>query len=345
VGTAIHLDGVQRVVFANNTGQLCAEPSPDALQSYAAAVGLGASKPGLGDANIAAALQTGSGSIGLRTQSITLMRDALFRICESAYNGFIKPLDVSQLLERSQDETLGILAIEQLTGAVGARQLALSGASTAGAPGAGAQGAGAQGTGAQGAAAHGAAAQSATAQGADAQGAAAQSAAGQGVAAQGADAQGADAQGADAQGADAQSGDAQGADAQAGDAQAAGAQGAADQGAGAPKASVNANLSTGTDRNNISAETVAKIADTTSAIVGLIVMKGHVVDGCMNIYNRYLDMSAEDETNRQPMLKPIFDQCRKAVDAYLSSYLKNYEPPAALPPPAPPPPPPPQPLQ
>lgn len=125
-GKAIHLDAPQRVVYTNSSGDTCAEPSPDALEAYAASFSAHAKTPSGVDADLASAFAESSGSIGLRTQSITLMRDALYRVCEAHHNGAIGSQDTVLLLERSQDLTLGILAIEQLTGAVVARQVALS---------------------------------------------------------------------------------------------------------------------------------------------------------------------------------------------------------------------------
>ena len=121
--TAIHLDAPQRLVIANEFGEVCAEPSPDALQAYASSFGLGFSAPSKESGSFAQALSASAGSIGLRTQSITLMRDALYRICELYYNGGITKGNAVQLLQRSQELSLGILAIEQLTGAVVAQQV------------------------------------------------------------------------------------------------------------------------------------------------------------------------------------------------------------------------------
>jgi hypothetical protein len=125
-GKAIHLDTQQRLVYAK-AGHLCAEPSPDAVQSVSSSFGGGVAAPREGSSAIANALQQSVGSIGLRTQSITLMRDQLYRVCEAAYNKSLTPLDVVQLLERSQDLTLAVLSIEQLTGAVAAKQITITG--------------------------------------------------------------------------------------------------------------------------------------------------------------------------------------------------------------------------
>lgn len=132
-GIAIHLDAQQRLAIVNATRQFCAEPSPDALAAYASSLGLGASAPSEGAASVASALQSSAGSIGLRTQSITLMRDSLYRICEAYANGKIGPAQVMTLLARSQDLTAGVLAIEQLTGAVAANQVILTSTANAGA--------------------------------------------------------------------------------------------------------------------------------------------------------------------------------------------------------------------
>jgi hypothetical protein len=131
-GVAIHLDAQQRLVFVKPGGRYCAEPSPDALSAYASSLGLGVSAPSQGAASVANALQSSAGSIGLRTQSITLMREALYRMCEAYENGVIGPIQVSMLLGRSQDLTAVVLAVEQLTGAVAANQVTLGGTAGAG---------------------------------------------------------------------------------------------------------------------------------------------------------------------------------------------------------------------
>lgn len=129
-GLAIHLDAQQRLVLAAG-GKYCAEPSPDALAAYASSLGLGISAANGNSASTASALQSSAGSIGLRTQSITLMRDSLYRLCEASMNGTINSLQVAEFLRRSQDLTAVILAIEQLTGAVAANQVTLTSSGTA----------------------------------------------------------------------------------------------------------------------------------------------------------------------------------------------------------------------
>jgi hypothetical protein len=125
VGKVIHLDAQQRL-FIYRAGKYCAEPSPDALASYAAALGLGISIPSHGAGSLSQAQQSNAASIGLRTQSITLMRDALYRMCEAYHNGQLGETHVVTFLGRSQDLTAVILAVEQLTGVVAANQVALT---------------------------------------------------------------------------------------------------------------------------------------------------------------------------------------------------------------------------
>jgi hypothetical protein len=130
-GTAIHLDAKQRLVFAKAFGIVCAEPSPDALSAVAASLGGGIAAPTQGALSVAQALNETSAGIGLRTQSITLMRDIMYRTCEGYYSRGLTGPQYMQLLARSQDVTIGVLAIEQLTGAIAARQAALGGSAGA----------------------------------------------------------------------------------------------------------------------------------------------------------------------------------------------------------------------
>lgn len=126
---AVHLDAQQRLVIFS-AKKYCAEPSPDALAAYASAIGLSISK--LPD-NAASSAMSNANSvlgIGLRTQSITLMRDTLYRMCEAAGNGDLTDLQVAMFLNKSQDLSMVILAIEQLTGAVAVSPGSVSGSAS-----------------------------------------------------------------------------------------------------------------------------------------------------------------------------------------------------------------------
>ena len=131
-GLAIHLDAEQRVVLAKDFGIVCAEPSPDAISSFASSFGAGASVPSADvSAAVAQALTDSVASIGMRTQSITILRDHLYRLCEAYYGRAFDGDSVVATFARAQDLTAAVLAIEQLTGAVAARQAVVGG--TAGA--------------------------------------------------------------------------------------------------------------------------------------------------------------------------------------------------------------------
>lgn len=128
-GSAVSLDAKQRAVFSvprPNTAIICAEPSPDALSAYSASLSGTFSNNSSAQAQLAGALAEQSASIGLRTQSIQLMRDAMYRACEGYMSGGVSPSEFYLLQRRFQNLTLGLLAIEQLTGAVKAEQVALS---------------------------------------------------------------------------------------------------------------------------------------------------------------------------------------------------------------------------
>ena len=139
-GTSISIDAKQRVVYSINktfkdpvTGRLkyewraiCAEPSPDALSAISTSSGVSAEtlKVAL---SAAFGLQEGAASIGLRTQTIQILRDAMYRLCEGYASGALDNIGFSRLQRRYQNIMLGLLAIEQLTGAVVAKQALLSG--------------------------------------------------------------------------------------------------------------------------------------------------------------------------------------------------------------------------
>ena len=109
--------------------QFCAEPSPDAFSVLSSSIGLSASLSQAEKAD--AALQfsrsiSESGSnIGLRTQTITVLRDMMYRLCERYMNGAITADEFTIQAGRDQRIIVSVLAIEQLTGAVKPRTVVL----------------------------------------------------------------------------------------------------------------------------------------------------------------------------------------------------------------------------
>ena len=123
---AFFIDAKQRAVFQRG-GIICAEPSPDALSALAASQGLSVATPAGTTVGQSFSIAEAAGAIGLRTQSIQLMRDHMYRICEGYSSGAISGLAFQLLHRRFQTTMVGILAIEQLTGAVRPPAIVLGG--------------------------------------------------------------------------------------------------------------------------------------------------------------------------------------------------------------------------
>ncbi len=130
-GTAFFIDAKQRAIFARG-GVVCAEPSPDALSAIAASQGLTVGTADGTTVGESLSIAEAAGAIGLRTQSIQLMRDHMYRVCEGYHSGAISGLTFQLLHRRFQTTMVGILAIEQLTGAVRAPTIVLGGSASMG---------------------------------------------------------------------------------------------------------------------------------------------------------------------------------------------------------------------
>ena len=105
---------------------VCVMPSPDALTAAAARGGLELDNPQGASGRIDIATMEAAASIGLRTQSIQLMRDAMFRMCEAYAAGGLDSLEYGIMMRRFQSRMVAVLAVEQLTGAITAAQPSIS---------------------------------------------------------------------------------------------------------------------------------------------------------------------------------------------------------------------------
>lgn len=114
------VDGVDYERFV-----VCAEPSPDALSAYAAELAAEGGNGQVG-ASLAAATQETAAFVGLRTQSIQLLRDAFYRACEGYMGGALSDVQFDILTRRYQRYMVALLGIEQLTGAVKAPAVTLT---------------------------------------------------------------------------------------------------------------------------------------------------------------------------------------------------------------------------
>ncbi len=133
------IDAKQRAIISivDSSGAYrgtCAEPSPDAMQATAAALSGSGSlsyKEIEAALNLAMSSTESAASIGLRTQTIQLLRDAYYRICEGYLSRGLDEVSYDVLQRRFQNHMIALLAVEQLTGVVKAEQVALTSQSAA----------------------------------------------------------------------------------------------------------------------------------------------------------------------------------------------------------------------
>ncbi|WP_336346269.1 hypothetical protein [Pseudomonas monsensis] len=109
----------------------CAEPSPDALSAYAGELAAKGDVAGKAGGELAGAYQEAASFVGMRSHSIQILRDQLYRLCEARMNNVITPQQYQMLLVRNQKYTLLLMAIEQLTGALRVPVVALTSTSSA----------------------------------------------------------------------------------------------------------------------------------------------------------------------------------------------------------------------
>jgi hypothetical protein len=109
-GSGAMIDVKQRAIIAsttrgadgNSNTVVCAEPSPDALSAFASEFAAEADVPEVVTARLVAAMQESSSFVGLRTQSIQLLRDGLYRLCEGYMNGSLTAAQYDILMRRYQ---------------------------------------------------------------------------------------------------------------------------------------------------------------------------------------------------------------------------------------------------
>ncbi|URI09428.1 hypothetical protein MW290_28090 [Aquincola tertiaricarbonis] len=113
------VDIKQRAILggAGPAGQmiLCAEPSPDAMSSFASELALDAKYKEAVAATLALSQQEAASFVGLRTQTIQLLRDGMYRLCEGYMSGALTSADYAWLSRRYQRNMVALLTIEQLT--------------------------------------------------------------------------------------------------------------------------------------------------------------------------------------------------------------------------------------
>jgi len=131
-GSGALIDIKQRAIIAAKNDQapfkvvVCAEASPDSLSAYAAELVGKADLPNGVSAQLASAFHESASFTGLRTQSIQLLRDSMYRTCEAFMNGAITQGQYDLLARRYQKHTVALLAIEQMTGAIKAPSVTIN---------------------------------------------------------------------------------------------------------------------------------------------------------------------------------------------------------------------------
>lgn len=135
----LSIDAKQRLVISgirpSTPGEpahrvICAEPSPDALVAQAAVLSAqGNYSPSSGTPAVAggvnAGLQESAASIALRTQSIQILRDGYYRLCETYLNGAIDKDTYTEVIMNLDTFINVALAIDGLSNAKSASSVAI----------------------------------------------------------------------------------------------------------------------------------------------------------------------------------------------------------------------------
>ncbi len=132
--TALSVDARQRLIISgkrpDGVNVVCAEPSPDAIVARASYLSAKASISGKGDGQVGAGSAETAGSIGLRTQTIQLLRDGYYRVCEAYLNGAIDTKHYALILNQIDQFMIVLVAIESLGGVVAAPAIVIGASGT-----------------------------------------------------------------------------------------------------------------------------------------------------------------------------------------------------------------------
>tara|TARA_R110002073_G_scaffold42445_2_gene118853 strand:- start:1194 stop:2792 length:1599 start_codon:yes stop_codon:yes gene_type:complete len=138
---AVFIDAKQRAIYSvkRDIGSkkfegYCAEPSPDTMSVLAASLGVDLSITDKGKLGLSNTIAEGVSNIGIRTAAIQALRDFMYRNCEAYAVGGISEYGLETLQRRFQTTMVGILAIEQLTGAFRVPPVTITSNSSAGSP-------------------------------------------------------------------------------------------------------------------------------------------------------------------------------------------------------------------
>jgi hypothetical protein len=120
---SLSVDARQRLVLVTDRGGpdgkrrvVCAEPSPDVFGTLAMGSALNVSLPSTQqEVGAATSLAETASALALRTQTIQLLRDGLYRACEAYLNGILDEDDYRQIIKGYDELLITMLAVEGLT--------------------------------------------------------------------------------------------------------------------------------------------------------------------------------------------------------------------------------------
>ncbi len=123
-GNSISIDATQRVVLVTHKGGgthdqfvVCAEPSPDAIvATFGAKATAKGSAPQGPSVELGGEISQTAKSIAVRTATIQLLRDGLYRACEAVINGMIDKDEYHQILNGIGDVIIVLQGIDSLGG-------------------------------------------------------------------------------------------------------------------------------------------------------------------------------------------------------------------------------------
>lgn len=123
-GDSIAIDATTRVILVTQKGGatndqfvVCGEPSPDAIvASFGAEATVKAAVPQGPSGALSGEISQTAKSIAVRTATIQLLRDGLYRSCEAVINGMIDKTDYRTILKGIDDVMVVLQAIDSLGG-------------------------------------------------------------------------------------------------------------------------------------------------------------------------------------------------------------------------------------
>lgn len=131
-------DARQRFIVSSPKSKdriICAEPSPDVMAALSLAIAASAKVEGKGGGQVSSSLSESVAAIGLRTATIQLLRDGLYRACEAYQNGALNEFGYALILNHFDDVMLKMMSIEGITSMRPAAQVAIGTKGTAKAAG------------------------------------------------------------------------------------------------------------------------------------------------------------------------------------------------------------------